>query len=157
MAEMTRAEIGLELDGLADSVRREVYGLVLAYRQAQPVDQVPLIKQSIDSPQRARARLQEWMSSYDARNGAGAAQAFLAACLTAAGSSKTLADVNQELSALEAQAQNVVSQMQSGPWTWADAADWLESNLAPEPEPETFAYERLPLPAGYTTVWGEPG
>lgn len=148
---MSQADIGRALDTLADDVKRHVIDLVGQYRDA---DTVGTLKQAIDTPHRARAQIAAWIAGYDARNGAATATTFLNDCLAAAGSAKTLPDVNAELAALEAQAQTLVDNVNGG-WTWEQAADAIEAQLAPDPE-DVFDYSRLEIPDGYITVWGDP-
>jgi hypothetical protein len=149
---MRNAEIGAAIDELGDDVKRRAVALVGQYRRR---GSVATLKQAVDTPHRARAQLTAWIADYNSRNGAGSAQTFLAQCLTAAGSTKTLGQVNAELAALEAQAQNVVDRVATDGWTWEQVASAIEAQIAPDPA-EAFDYTRLPIPAGYVTVWNEP-
>lgn len=149
----SRASIGNALDQLTADVKDHARALATQSRaQPQPY-KAALLKQAVDTPHRARAQVQAWIVAYNAANGAGTAQTFLAQCLTAAGSSKTLAQIDNALAALETQAQTVVTNVAQG-WTWDQVADWIEANVSPDANPG-FTYERLPIPANYTTVWGE--
>lgn len=161
---MKQHEIGAALDHLADDVRQQELNLTAQYRAVSTSAEIPLIhkdrmrialiKQAVDTPHRARAQLQAWITAYNAANGEGTAQTFLAACLKAGGSVKTLASINAELAAIEAQAQTVVTNVAGG-WTWDQAAAAVES--APSVAADSdFSYDRLPIPGGYVTVWGEP-
>ena len=151
----TRREIGQALDQMRADVLRETADRVAGYRDGNPVFAENEIRQAVDTPARARARVQEWIANYNSANGAGAAQAFLGTCLAAFGSSKTLQDVDDELAALESQAATVVDNVNNNAWTFEQVADWLEQNLPPDPD-EDFSYHSLPIPDGYIDVWGNP-
>lgn len=149
---MRQREIGEALDGLsADMIARTVE----LTRQFRAHALIGVLKQAVDTPHRARAQIAAWIVDYNQRNGAGAAQTFLAQCLTASGSAKTLAQIDSALSAAEAQAQILVGHVNNDGWTWDQVASAIEAQFTLAPG-VSFEYARLPLPAGYTTVWGEP-
>ena len=148
---MNRREIGEALDRLEADVRDHVRDLTEQYRRFG----VPmLLKQAVDTPHRARMQVTAWIVEYNSRNGAGSAQTFLTECLTAAGSTKTVASIDAALAALENGAQTLVTNVGSG-WTWDQVASAIEASINPAPS-ESFSYADLPIPAGYLTVWGEP-
>lgn len=143
---MNNRQIGEALDSLTDDVKRHARELVSQYRAQGGVG---TIRQAADTPHRARAQVQAWMSGY----GAGAA-AFLNQCLTAAGSTKTLAQIDAALAALETQAATLVTNVAQG-WTWDQVADAIELAI-PAPSTPQFSYASLPIPQGYVTIWGSP-
>lgn len=149
---MNKLEIGLALDSLTQDVKRNAADLVRQYRRRGLVG---VLKQGVDAPHRARAQVTAWIQDYNSRNGAGSAQVFLTSCLVAAGSTQTLASIDAELAQQENSAQVIVNHVNNDGWTWDQVATALESALVPEVVKQ-FEYERLPIPAGYTTVWGEP-
>lgn len=149
---MRQVEIGAALDSLESDVRTTVLWLAAQYRQ-HPVATV--LKQSVDTPHRARAQITAWIANYNARHGGSGGSAFLAVCLTAAQSSKTLATIDIALAALEAQAQVVVGHVNNDGWTWDQVATAIEAAIVPAVE-ESLSFRELPIPSGYTTVWGEP-
>lgn len=152
---MKKRDIGIALDNLTEDVKTQTLWLVQSYRDsAGAFNQTDLIKQAVDSPARARAQVQQWIVAYNAKNGAGTAQVFLAECLTAAGSVKTVQSIDAELSGLQAQAQTVVNNVAGG-WTWDQAATAIENAIVVQTD-EDFSYLQLPVPDGYITVWGEP-
>ncbi len=161
-ARLTRREIGDALLELRDEIVREALGLVEEYRM--PHEDIPIIvreqiridiiRKAVDTPSRARACLDEWRARYDARNGTGAATTFLASCLSATGASKTLPDINAEISTLESQALVLVDRVNVDGWPWDQVADEIEAQFSVEEQREEFSYQRLPLPKTRTDVWG---
>lgn len=149
---MNKREIGEALDNLAVDVRRHVLSLTAQYRASALSS---TLKQAVDTPHRARAQISAWIVEYNSRNGAGTAQTFLASCLAAVGSTKTLATIDASLTALESQAQTLVNHVTNDAWTWAQVASAIEAQIAP-PTIESLSYDSLPIPAGYVTVWGDP-
>jgi hypothetical protein len=148
---MNRREIGAALDVLTDDVVLRVRELTRQYRDFG----LPgVLKQAVDTPHRARAQITAWAVGYNQRNGANTAVPFLDACLTAAGSTKTVAQIDAALATLESQAQVLVSRVNNSGWTWEQVASAIEAAFAPPPS-EQFTYADLPIPAGYTTVWGD--
>ena len=143
-----------ELLALPDQVVAQMTDLVRQYRV---FDSVPVLKQAVDSPARARAGLAHRMARYNAAKGAGAAQAVLAECLLDAQSGvaapSTLADVNAQLQALETQMAALVAQRSAGA-SWEEIAAAIEALVVPDAS--AILLERLPMPPNYTTVWGEP-
>lgn len=159
---MTRkADIGEALDRLATDVEQLVFDLVKAYRESDHVSILAedLMKQALDTPRRAKAQILDWISRFDARDGKadGAGLLFLAECLNAAGSTKTIASINAEITALENRTRTLVTNRTrtTDPWTWEQVADAIDGNFSKEPE-EVFDFRSLPVPKGYVTVWGEP-
>lgn len=149
---MNQRQIGEALDELTQHVIEHVRDLTRQYR----VHKLPgLLKQAVDTPHRARAQVAAWIATYNASNGAGQAQAFLSACLVAAGSTRTLAQIDAALAALESQAQVLVGRVRNDGWTWDQIASAIEAQFTP-PASERFTYADLPIPAGYTTIWGDP-
>jgi hypothetical protein len=149
---MNKLEIGLAVDSLPNDVRRNAANLVRQYRRRGLVE---LLRQAVDTPSRARAQFAAWISEYNARNGAGTAQTFLAECLVAAASPTTLAQINSDLAAIEMAAQAIVTRVTNDGWTWEQVAVAAEAAFA-SAIIESFDYSRLPIPAGYRTVWGDP-
>ena len=153
---MRKADIGNAIDSLGNDVRAHVRDLVSQYRKFSDQSFAPtLMKQALDTPHRAQAQIAAWIADYETRNGAGTAAAFLSSCLTAAGSAKTLAQVNADLAALVSQAATLVSNVQTKGWLWDRVATAIETQVNPTAE-ERFSYAELPIPDGYTTVFGEP-
>lgn len=153
-----KAEIGVALDELANEVVIQVLSLVTQYRNPEFSHlSEDMIKQAVDTPQRAKAQITEWIDLYDARpgNSPGDGQTFLNECLTAAGSAKTVGSINTEITTLETQAQTLVDNVNNSAWTWDQVADAIEAQFAREAE-EEFSFRQLPIPSGYTTVWGDP-
>jgi hypothetical protein len=150
---MNKREVGEALDRLESDVRVNARDLVAQYRKF-PAN-FGVLKQAVDTPRRARAQISAWISAYNAANGAGTAQTFLASCLTVAGSTKTLASIDTALASLESQAQALVNHRNNDGWTWDQIAAAVESGVS-LPTDADLSYDRLPIPAGYTTVWGEP-
>lgn len=152
---MRKADIGNALDSLSDDVRAHMRNLVAQFRAYSKEHFAPaVLKAAIDTPKRAQAQVQGWMATYDAKNGAGSAQTLLVSCLSAAGASKTLAQVNTDLAALIAQAQTLVAHVQNDGWTWEQVADAIDAQFVPTAAPD-FVYSQLPVPSNYVTVWGE--
>lgn len=152
----TKAEIGAAAANLIEDMRTNVLSLVGQYRDPiAPELAEPLIRQAVDTPHRARARLQNWLAQYDAQHGAGAGVALIDECLIAAGSSETVASLNAALTAAEAQAATLVDNVNNQGWTWDQVADWFDANLYDAVDVD-LTYRTLPLPAGYVDVWGDP-
>lgn len=156
---MRPAQIGSALAALVDDVKANTADLVRQYRavdapaMVKARHEIALLKQAVDTPHRARAQVAAWVAGYNGRNGAGKAAEFLNACLAAAGSSATIAQIDAELAALEAQALVIVGRVNNDGWTWEQVAGAIESQFQ-RATSEHFDYSRLPLPAGYTDVWG---
>lgn len=148
---MNKQEIGAALDSLASDVAVTMFDLARQYRE---FGHDGVLKQGVDTPHRARAQIVAWIQTYNAANGAGTAQTFLASCLTAAGSSKTLATIDSALAALEAQCLVLVNHVNNDAWTWDQVATAVEAAVAP-PATVELSFARLPIPANYLTVWGE--
>lgn len=152
---MRKRDIGQALDDLEQDIIEFVLRLVAQYRdQAGEPWRNQLMKQALDIPHLVKAQIQHWQSTYDATHGAGAAVTFLTECLAAAGSTKTLGQINAEVAALESQAQTVVNNVNGG-WTFDQAADAVEAAISLDSNAE-FHLRRLPIPPGYITVWGDP-
>ncbi len=149
---MRNQDIGAALDDLTNDVVSQTLSLVWQYRVSKNPG---VLKQAVDTPHRARAQIAAWIADYNSRNGAGTAQTFLAACLTAAGSSKTLQQIDTALAALESQCLVLVNHVKNDGWTWAQVATAIETGIA-KPVYESLSYAALPIPAGYVTVWGDP-
>lgn len=150
----SKAQIGLALDQLTSDVKDTVLDLVADARTKPEPYKTALMKQAVDSPHRARAQLEAWIADYEARNGTGSAAAFLQQCLVAAGSAKSLAQINTAVANLETGAQAYVTQRNGGA-TWEQIATSIEAQIERDPS-EAFDYTRLPIPVGYLTVWNEP-
>lgn len=159
---MTKRDIGEALDSLAEDVRQQMLALTRQYREmtwppmVEQMYKIALIKQAVDTPRRAKSQIQNWITQYNSRNGAGTAQTFLQECLTAFGSSKTLASINAEITIGETFAQGLVNNVNNSGWTFDQVAAAIEARVSPPLPEEAFTYQRLPIPAGYVTVWGEP-
>ncbi|MEO8466229.1 MAG: hypothetical protein ABI640_12870 [Gammaproteobacteria bacterium] len=148
---MTKTQIGNALDSLTTDVIATVIDLVRQYRA---FGLVGALKQGVDTPHRARIQVTAWMADYNARNGSGAA-AFLASCLTAAGSTKTLSTIDAALATVESQCLVLVNHVKNDAWTFDQVAAAIEAQV-PKPVVELLSFGQLPIPANYTTVWGEP-
>lgn len=146
--DLGRALLDLEFDVKCDIAR-----LTADYRR---VGDISVLKQSVDTPHRARAQVAAWIAGYNSKNGAGAGQSLLAEALAAAGSSKTLDDIDTALSALESQAAVLIAHVENDGWTWDQVAAAVESALPAPPADVEFSFRQLPIPPGYTTAWGEP-
>ena len=150
----SKVQIGNALSNIREDILKEVRGLAEAYSNPDVPYPDDMVIQAVDTPSRARARVQEWISQYTARNGVGTGLVFLNECLTAAGSVETVASLNAQIAMLEAQAQIVVDGVTNSGWTMAEAATWLINNV-PIEQDEEFSYKRLPIPPNYITVWGD--
>lgn len=148
---MNSRTIGEALDGLSDDVITHARLLVAQYREFAVIG---VLKQAVDTPHRARAQVTAWIAGYNAANGAGTAQTFLASCLTAAGSAKTLATIDNAIAAIEAQCLVLVNHVNNDGWTWDQVATAIEGAVS-VPASVELSYSQLPIPNGYTTVWGE--
>lgn len=159
---MTKRDIGEALDNLAEDVRQQMLSLTKQYREmawppmVEQMYKIALIKQAVDTPRRASAQIQNWIAQYNSRKGAGTAQTFLQECLTAFGSSRTLASINAEIATGMTFAQSLVNNVNNSGWTFDQVAAAIEAQVSPPIPDETFTYQVLPIPAGYVTVWGEP-
>jgi hypothetical protein len=140
---------------LVSQVKDDVREAVTQARAQSGPHTAALMKQALDTPHRARAQVAAWISGYNSRNGAGSAQAFIALCLQAAGSTATLQSIDAALATLEAQALVLVNRVRNDSWTWARVATAIDAQVAPDPD-EPFDYTRLPIPDGYRTVFDEP-
>ena len=164
IADAKQRKIGHELVewiylGVRTGARRSVaeYRNLLANR---PDDALNQLKRAIDLPNRARARIDEWVRAYDLVNGAGSGQTFLGDCLSSFGAGKnaatrvSLSDINSELTTLENWAAVRVAAAPApygdGSKTWDDIATEVENQVEWEAKDWVFV-----LPAGYTDVWGE--
>lgn len=150
----TKAQIGYALDQLVNDVKDHILEAIAQAKAFDDPQKTALMKQALTLPNLARAQVTAWMAGYDAKNGANAARTFLAACLTAAGSTATLASIDTALAALEAQALVLVNHRKNDGWTWDQIIAAVEAAVAAAPVVQ-FTYDRLPIPAGYQTVWGE--
>lgn len=103
------------------------------------------LTRAVNMPRRARARITTWIAGYDAINGAGSAQTFLASCLSIAGT-VTLSEIDAELTMLENQAQILINNNQSG-WTLDQVATAIENQLEWEAKDWVF-----PLPVDYVDI-----
>lgn len=148
---MSKRDIGDALDSLQADVTAAVLDFVKQYRTYGHVD---VLKQGVDTPHRARAQIVAWQADYNARNGAGTAGPFLASCLTAAGSSKTLAQIDAAIATLEAQCLVLVNHVKNDGWTFDQVAAAIEAAVV-KPASEALSFARLPIPANYVTVWGD--
>jgi hypothetical protein len=153
---MRKADIGAAIDSLGSDVRALVLDLVRQYRaNAGAPYAIAVLKQAVDTPHRVQQQVAAWMAAYETRAGAGTAQPYLASCLTAAGSSKTLGAVNADINTLAMQAQALVNHVKNDGWTWDQVASAVEAQFAAPWEPE-LDYRKLPIPENYRTVWDEP-
>lgn len=111
------------------------------------------LKRAVDLPHRARTRVETRIASYNAENGAGAAETYLQECLALFGA-VTLSDLNTELTALESYAATLVAAAPApygdGSMTWEQIASDIEANVRDESPDWIF-----PLPEQYTDIWGE--
>jgi len=150
IADAKKRRIGRELvDWIHLGIRTGARRSVANYRQeklngnqALAIEQ---ITRAVNMPNRARARINEWISVYDATNGAGAGQTFIASCLSLAGS-VTLGEINSDLTSLENAASNLIANNQSG-GTLDEMATALENAL----ENEASLWQ-FPFPGGYTDI-----
>lgn len=101
------------------------------------------LTRAVNMPRRARARVNKWITEYDAINGAGTGQVFIGECLTLAGS-VTLGEINSELTNLESLAQTVIDN-NAGGWTLDQVAAAIENQLEWEAKDWIF-----PLPTAYS-------
>lgn len=153
----TKAAIGKALENIRADVIAEAIELVFCYRNHDHLTQEQresLVRFAVDTPTRAKARVQNWIAEYDASNGAGSGAAFLNECLSQAGSSETVSSLNAQITALESQALAIRDDILADVLTYEDAADSIEA--AYERVNVDFTYRRLAVPDGYTTVWGDP-
>lgn len=149
---MRKEAIGKAFDSLPQDVRKYVRRLISQYRENGYEE---LVRQAVDTPARARAQVQGWIDSYDARNGPGAAVTYLGEALALAGSTESSASIDARIASIEAQAATMVDNVNNNGWTLAQVATAIEGAIQPEPE-EIFDYRVLPVPSDYVTVWGDP-
>ena len=130
--------------GVRTGARRltEVYRNELA---SNPVLAKASLSAAVNKPRRARDRINEWIATYDAANGAGAAVIFLDECLTLFGV-VTLAEINVELTDLESQAQTLFDN-NTGGLTLDQIATAIENNMEWEAKDWVF-----PNSAGYADI-----
>jgi len=146
--------VGNAIASLVDDVKQLALSLVQQYRAAPLAYQPSLMRQAVDTPARARAQLQGWMTRYDSTRSAGEAQALLVECLALVGPD-TLAQINAALAALEAQALVLVGHVTNDGWTWDQVATAIESAIGWE-SIDDLSFDVLPIPSNYITVWGTP-
>lgn len=135
-----KRKIGEQLtDWVVLGIRTGARQLVEQYRTTKPTNPI-LAKQyleaAISKPRRARARINDWIADYDSKNGAGTAVTFLGECLALRGIA-TLAEINAELTLLEAQAQTLINN-NAGGWTLDQVAAAIENNMEWEAKQWTF-------------------
>ena len=151
----SKLAIGTALDQLTADVKTNALRLVSQARAQPEPYTTALMKQAVDTPHRARAQIMAWLVEYNVKNGAGTAQTLLQQCLTAAGSTATLASIDAALAVLEAQCLVLVNHVKNDGWTWVQVATAMEAAIPAVPV-VAFDYSQLPIPAGYVTVWGQP-
>ncbi len=145
ISNIIKEKIGKELRewiflGIRTGVRRSVgdYRSLLASGRTQEAEFA--LKRAIDMPNRARARINYFISQYG--------QQFLVECMGLAGD-VTLVELNTELQILENYAQNLVDRRGQGD-SWDDLAGDIEVKIENESDKWVF-----PFPPSYTDIWGE--
>jgi len=142
-----KRRIGRELvDWIHLGIRTGARRSVAEYQRLKVSDRPQAIEhltRAVNMPAKARARIDKWISDYDAINGAGTGQVFIAECLTLAGS-VTLGEINSDLTTLENQADTLITNNQSG-GTLDEMAAAIESALEWEAKDWTF-----PIPETFT-------
>lgn len=151
----SKHQIGAALDQLIADVKDHALHLCDQAEAAVEPHVTALMKQALTLPHLVRAQYDTWVVNYNATHGTGAAQAFLTQCLLKAGADETLNTIDQQLTTLENQALVLVNHRLNDGWTWPQVIAAVRTNITPS-EYTDFSYQRLPIPAGYTTVWGEP-
>lgn len=150
--------IGRQLvDWIYLGVRTGARRSVAEYQARKAADEaaaIQALKRAVDMPHRARIRITKWITDYNAQNGAGTAQTFLAQCLSLSSGGVTLAEINAEVASMEAYADTLVAAAPAphgnGSMTWDQIAASIESTVPNEANDWVF-----PLPSGYLDVWGE--
>ena len=137
-----KKKIGRELRewiflGIRTGMRRGV----AEYRQ-DTVNNLNAIKRAIDLPHRARARIDEAIRVYGQ-------QAIVDALASNNSGDVTIAEMNAELTILEAYAQDLVDR-QTGGEDWDSLAIDIETNI----ELELMRW-RFETPSGYKDIWSE--
>lgn len=151
--------LGAALVQLRADVLDEAGDLVRQAREAVASNQtrlaVGLLRQAIDAPRRARAKLTHWAQGHDEVHGAGAAVALFSEGLAIYGAGQTdpvtLAEIDADLSALETSARQLASGIKAGTVTWEQAADAIEQAVAQDRW--NLSLRSLPLPPAYKTIW----
>lgn len=146
-----KRKIGEQLsDWVYLGIRTGARRLTEQYRQTvatDPVTAKEYLSAAVNKPRRARDRINEWIATYDAVNGAGSAVIFLGECLTLFGV-VTLAEIDAELTVLEAQAQTLFDN-NAGGWTLDQVATSIETNMEWEAKdwvfPNSVGYADIPL------------
>ena len=126
--------------GIRTGARFSIEQAELMMEQGKTEEAILQIKRAVDMPNRARARIDYFISQYG--------QPLLIECLTLAGDC-TIAELNAELTTLENYAGNLVTRKNAGE-SWTDIAQDIKTNVEKESLKWVF-----PFPPGYTDVWGE--
>ncbi len=100
------------------------------------------IERAVDLPHRARARVNQAITTYGLTP--------ITNAVLAANSNVTVAEVNAELTSLETYATGLVNHRLNDAWTWNQIATDIETNVVNEIDQWVF-----PLPSGYLDVWGK--
>ena len=150
IADAKKRRIGRELvDWIYLGIRTGARRSVVEYRKEKLAGNQAIalehITRAVNTPRRARERVNEWIRVYNLENGAGAAQTFLAECLSLAGS-VTLPEINSELTTLENQAANLIATNQAG-----GTLDAMATSIEGALENESDLW-KFPFPASYTDI-----
>lgn len=157
IADAKKRMIGRQLvDWIYLGIRTGARRSVAEYRARKVADEdaaIQTLKRAVDMPHRARIRITEWITTYNAANGAGTGQTFIGQCLALSGG-VTLAEINAEVTTMENFCATLVAAAPApygnGSMTWDQIAASIEANVPHEANDWVF-----PLPAGYLDVWGE--
>jgi hypothetical protein len=145
ISNILKRKIAIELQdwiflGIRTGMRRGVQSY-RALLSTNPTEAVNEIKRAIDLPQRARARINQFIATYT--------QAYLVSCISMY-SDYTISELNTELTSLENYATGLYNRRINNSESWGSLATDIETNITLESQIWTF-----PLPGNYKDIWGE--
>ena len=150
IADAKKRRIGRELtDWIYLGIRTGARRSTLEYqtlKQDDPINAKAVLERAVNMPRRARTRINEWITTWDGIHGTGEGVVFLADCLSLAGTI-TIAEINAELTTLEAQAQTIIDHNLLDGWTLDQIATAIENALEWEAKDWIF-----PLPESYSDI-----
>lgn len=151
IADAKKRKIGQQfVDWLYLGIRTGARESVSDYQRFKSVDMTAAeehLKRAVNMPLRARARINEARRLYELENGANTFNAFVASCLSLAGT-VTLADINNDLTTLENYANNLIAQKNASVMTLDQVAADIEANMRNEVRDWVF-----PFPSNYADSW----
>jgi hypothetical protein len=151
ISDAKKARIGAELiNWLYLGIRAGARASVKEYRaytaRGDSAQAIEHLKRAVNMPRRMRERL-----NYDRQQRGltvGQYTTAIAGCLTLAGSTITFAELNAELTTLEAQGAQLIADKTAGTKTLDQVADWIEANWQDEVTEWVF-----PFDPAYTDNW----